>query len=194
MPEVRRGRGRPAAPPVACIRLPSLVPVPFFLPRSRSVLPFCRPTKMKLAVDENLGKLALWLRALGLDVVYIRPGTSPARKRLISQGRLFLTKTRRRPLAGALVIDSDDPGQQLKEAALKLSIDPERLTPFSRCLRCNTLLQTLSREEAAASVPEYVLATQRIFKLCPRCGRVFWPGTHQARMAGRLEALKREIS
>ena len=149
---------------------------------------------MQLAVDENLGKLALWLRVLGLDVVYIRPGTGPVRKTVLSRKRIFLTKTRRQPLPGALVIQAEDPFQQLKEAVRKLSLELDRTELFSRCLRCNTLLKTVTKEEAAGAVPEYVLATQTVFKYCPDCDKFFWPGTHRVRMARWIEDLKREIS
>jgi uncharacterized protein with PIN domain len=59
--------------------------------------------------------------------------------------------------------------------------------PFSRCPECNGELVDISHEEAAALVPPYVWHTQRHFRRCTRCGRVFWKGTHYPGMHERLE-------
>ena len=149
---------------------------------------------MKLVLDENLGRLATWLRVLGLDTVYLRPGTGPKQKEALARGRILLSRTGRKSSGRTLVIESDDPFDQLRETLAALSLDPDRLKPFSRCLRCNTPLRPISREKAAGTVPDYVLATQSGFKYCPACRKVFWPGTHQARMARRIERLKLEMS
>ncbi|WP_347335239.1 Mut7-C RNAse domain-containing protein, partial [Ralstonia pseudosolanacearum] len=40
----------------------------------------------------------------------------------------------------------------------------------------------LSAEEAAASVPPRVRERQHLFSTCDVCRRVYWPGSHWARM------------
>ena len=151
-------------------------------------------TTVKLAVDETLGRLTTWLRVLGLDTVYLKPGTSPDQKAGLCRGRIFLGRTGAAIPGERIVIRADDSFDQLKEAVKRLGLDLDRLEPFSRCLKCNSLLGSIPHEKAAGLVPDYVLSTQPFFKSCPACDRVFWPGTHQARMAKRLERLRSEIS
>jgi uncharacterized protein with PIN domain len=38
-------------------------------------------------------------------------------------------------------------------------------------------------------VPPFVAATAPRFRVCPGCGRVYWPGTHADRIARRLDTL-----
>ncbi len=151
-------------------------------------------TTPRLAVDETLGRLATWLRVLGLDTVYLKPGTNPEQKARLCRGRIFLGRSGAGIPGQRIVIRADDPFDQLKETVQGLNLDLDGLAPFSRCLRCNSPLESIPREKAAGLVPDYVLSTQPFFKSCPACNRVFWPGTHQARMAERLERLRSEIS
>ena len=162
--------------------------------RSPAARPGDDPKTVKLAVDENLGRLATWLRVLGLDTVYLKPGTDPDQKAALAQGRIFLGRAGQTLPGHRIAIQAEDPFEQLLETARKLELRFDRLRLFSRCLRCNSPLRPISREAAAGLVPDYVLTTQSHFKSCPGCGRIFWPGTHQARMAGRLERLRSEIS
>jgi len=148
---------------------------------------------MKFAVDDTLGKLATWLRILGFDTVLLRSGPLSPRKPVSEEDRILLTRCSRAP-EGALIIKADKPWEQLKEAIPALGLDLDGTAPFSRCLRCNTLLREITGEEAAGAVPEYVLVTHSAFKHCPDCGKIFWPGTHQSRMTEMLVRLKREIS
>jgi len=60
---------------------------------------------------------------------------------------------------------------------------------FSRCAECNTPLIPASKESVRDTVPPYVFQTQRRFLRCPHCQRVYWRGTHWARMLSRIEDL-----
>ena len=83
----------------------------------------------------------------------------------------------------------DDWRRQLAQVTRELGL---RQTPqFTRCLACNTPLETRSREEAGPHVPAYVHRTQPSFLGCPSCGRYYWHGTHATRMEKILgEALQ----
>ena len=148
--------------------------------------------------DAMLGGLARWLRTLGLDVAY-EPALDDAE--LVAQaareGRVILTRDRKlveRKLARRhLLIASDEVSEQLRQvlAAFRIEIDPVRV--LSRCLRCNVPLVELPVELALPRVPPFVARTQRQFRECPSCRRVFWPATHVARMRQRLAALGVEL-
>jgi|YNPNPStandDraft_1061719.scaffolds.fasta_scaffold03450_5 uncharacterized protein with PIN domain len=148
--------------------------------------------KVRFLVDRMLGALARNLRMVGFDASYAPGG--PWRsllERAVGEGRWLLTKkydpTRARFKVPLLKILHDDPGRQVVQVlrSLHLTIDPTLW--LGRCLRCNTPLSDLTREEARPWVPEYVAYTQGRFRRCPSCGRVFWPGTHSDRMLRTIE-------
>jgi len=72
-----------------------------------------------------------------------------------------------------------------------------QLRPFTRCMGCNGRLRPIGAHEAARSVPPRVLLVQRRFTRCEDCGRVYWPGTHQAKLehvVARARAARRPAS
>ncbi len=145
----------------------------------------------RFIVDVMLGRLARWLRALGYDTLYSSDMDDAAlAQRALAEGRILLTRdvelTRRRGLR-TLLITQDDLAQQLYQAvsALQLSSDEA----FSRCLDCNVPLSDCDRAVAEVHVPAYVFATQPRFRRCAECGRIYWRGTHWARMQAALQQI-----
>jgi len=81
-------------------------------------------------------------------------------------------------------VADNDPRQQLEHLVSELNLRAEvRLT---RCSVCNTPTVPARAEEVEAAVPEHVRRTQRQFRRCPTCGRLYWPGSHVERMQARL--------
>jgi uncharacterized protein with PIN domain len=67
---------------------------------------------------------------------------------------------------------------QLRQVADRFSIVPfDRI--MTRCLRCNETLKVVDPSEVRERVPPYVFESQRDFKTCDRCRRVYWKGTHR---------------
>ena len=148
----------------------------------------------KLFADAMLGALARWLRALDLDVAYDPSLDDPALVDFsVAEGRTILTRdrrlTERRLARNHILIRSDDVAEQVRQVleTLGVSPDPERF--FARCLRCNEPLVDIDPETARARVPPWVARTQQEFRLCPECGRIYWPGTHASRIRERLEGM-----
>jgi uncharacterized protein with PIN domain len=74
-----------------------------------------------------------------------------------------------------------DPKRQLLEIVCRF--DLSRLArPFTRCMRCNTVLQDVSKSEVLAELPPQTAAAHDEFRRCPGCGRVYWKGAHYRRM------------
>jgi uncharacterized protein len=129
-------------------------------------------------VDAMLGKLAKWLRILGFDAEY--PCEVP------SQGRTFITARRRVRYSGAIVVTSKNCLEQLKSVLEEAGVQPDPELFLSRCLECNIPVQDASRESVLEEVPAAILAEPRQFSRCLKCGRVFWVGSHGARMKRQL--------
>lgn len=145
----------------------------------------------RFLVDAMLGKLARWLVLLGYDAKFAGvDGRSDLEllRQAQAEGRTFVTKDRRIPeVAGlpVIVLRGKDSEEQLRELALKP--DPAKL--FSRCADCNVPLDALSREEALPLVPPKVRTLETPFWRCPKCGKLFWNGTHTDRIVATLKRL-----
>lgn len=142
---------------------------------------------MRFIADRTLGKLAKKLRVLGLDVVYWGGGNPEgALKAAAAEGRALLTRSRRvRGKTGGLpihVVEANDPREQILEVLSAFELRPESNQFFSRCLMCNEALVPIPKEEAEGKVPDFIHRTYDSFHICPRCHRIYWPGTHFQRM------------
>jgi hypothetical protein len=149
---------------------------------------------MKFAADCMLGTLAKWLLILGHDVAYFRRIEDDDLVALAArEKRTILTCDRRLVERRAardhvLLIRSQDLreqiGQVLRERRLR--VDATRL--LGRCLRCNTINESVPRSAVRGRVPTYVYRTQSRFTRCARCDRVYWRATHVSRMIEHLAA------
>lgn len=145
--------------------------------------------RARFFADSMLGGLARWLRILGYDTAW-EPEIDDRElaRRGAAEHRWVLTRDRR--LADArwtedlLLLASDNPLEQLREVAAKVPLSMARV--FTRCSRCNRHLERLSPEEAERlRLPDVSGPLYR----CPECGRIYWQGSHTARMRGTLEAV-----
>jgi hypothetical protein len=142
---------------------------------------------VRFIADRTLGKLAKKLRVLGFDVVYWRGGNlEGALKAAASEGRALLTRSRRvQEKTEGLpihVVEANDPRQQILEVLSAFKLRPEADQFFSRCLMCNEALVPIPKGEAEGKVPDFIHRTYDSFHICPRCHRIYWPGTHFQRM------------
>ena len=92
-----------------------------------------------------------------------------------------------------MILTSDDLTAQLTEICRRLHLAPEDWEPLRRCSRCNAILEPIPPEQAEGRVPDFISQSQRQFLECPKCRRVFWEGSHQARIRQRLHKLQEDI-
>jgi len=152
---------------------------------------------VKFIADRTLGKLAKKLRVLGFDSLYWRGGNlEEAAKAAFAGGRVLLTRSRRVPekLEGlqVLVVEANDPKEQIQEVFSKLDLRPEAGLFFSRCLMCNQALLAIAKEEVEGKVPDFIYRSYHFFHICPSCHRIYWPGTHLERMKKTMETPQAE--
>ncbi len=137
---------------------------------------------IRFVLDEQLGKLARWLRILGQDVIYKnrfedREIIELARE----ENRLILTRdSQLKNLAGDLplyLVKENYPALQLPEVVKRFK-DKMGFYMFSRCVECNQPLNDIPKEQVAGKVPPYVFKTQENFRHCTVCDKYFWSATH----------------
>ncbi len=144
----------------------------------------------RFLADAMLGGLARWLRVLGYDTVAAaHPSDADLVRQARQEGRILLTRDRallaeKRP-SQVLLIESTNPLVQLRQVVSHYGL-PWQARLFSRCLRCNALLQPVPSHEVQSQVPAYVCQHQRRFMRCPACGRIYWEGSHVQHMRDQL--------
>jgi uncharacterized protein with PIN domain len=144
-------------------------------------------TPRRFFADAMLGKLAKWLRILGCDVAF-DPAISDRKIacRGSREGRVILTRDtlliqRKEVRDNYFFVCGDSYQDQLRQVVAHFRIDPAEGL-FTRCVRCNELLEEVPKPRVAGKVPPFVFRTQRSFGSCARCGRIYWKGTHWEEM------------
>ena len=157
-----------------------------------------KPGPPKFIVDLNVGRLARRLRMMGYDAVFINGLDDDELVRIaLREGRILLTKDqgimRRRIVAcgkvRALLITDGDVRRQLRQVVRAFDLEAGS-RPFTRCMECNEPLHARTKAEVRHLVPPYVYATQDQYMQCPRCGRVYWRGTHWERMNHEIRGME----
>lgn len=150
----------------------------------------------KFIIDQNVGKLAKLLRLLGYDTIFFTGETDTQMvNAALAENRIILTRDthilERRAVTNGkiktLLINSDNIEEQIKQVLCDLHLDDFK--PFSLCLEDNQLLVDRTRDEVKNRVPPYVWQTQKEYRECPGCHRIFWKGTHWDAMTRRLKRL-----
>ncbi len=150
-------------------------------------------TPLRFLADSTLGKLCKHLRMAGFDCRYDGRLPDGVRLRALSRLEKRLVLTRAQRVAALLreesvvFVHDNDPDAQMRQVIHQLAIRRDALRPLTRCLRCNEELTAIHQNELTGRVPEYVLQHAVQFRICPCCGRVYWPGSHARRMTDVLE-------
>lgn len=147
--------------------------------------------ELRFFADVMMHRLVRWLRAMEFDTVWedAIPDAELVRRAFIEH-RHILTLDRRLPVewrvGNILLLKSDDPLEQLREAVSHFDLKPPKQL-FTRCLICNTGLRPAAPDDIAEQVPEPVRLAQHDFRWCPRCRKVFWNGSHTDRMRSAIQ-------
>lgn len=152
---------------------------------------------MKFIVDQNLGSLTKWLRFLGFNAVQIKLNLKDPQNLPKPELDTFIL-TRQKSLPGKfnrtdlITLTTDQTESQLEEICRRLKLKPYRGS-LTRCSTCNRTLQPISQSEAEGRVPDFTSHRQQQFFECPTCHKVYWEGSHQARIRSRLKKLQEDI-
>lgn len=146
-----------------------------------------RPLRQtRFVLDTHLGRLAVYLRMLGFDTLYRNDYRDEELARISSEERrILLTRDRgllkRNAVTRGYCVRSTEPRQQLIEVLRRFDLFGS-LAPFQRCLRCNGTLQPVRKEEVINRLPPRTRRYYDEFRICIRCGQIYWKGSHYQRM------------
>jgi uncharacterized protein len=138
---------------------------------------------MKFICDNTLGKLTKYLRVLGFDTISLNDLDMLNRyKNQDDPPLLFTKRTKTISYQPAIFIQSNRIQEQIKEIEkiIKPYINDNDF--MTRCIECNTLLESAVKADIEARVPEYIYHHHEEFKVCPSCKKVYWEGTHTEQM------------
>jgi len=149
---------------------------------------------VKILLTKELGRLAKWLRILGIDAEYTRQGNNASVIiQALREDRMILTRNHHLPASRGIriiILKEEAIKEQLGEALKALSVRLESLQMFTRCTVCNKELTPVEKNAVQEKVPQYVFETHDEFFICPQCSRIYWRGTHWGNVRELLDSIK----
>jgi uncharacterized protein with PIN domain len=147
----------------------------------------------RFVLDVHLGTLAGDLRMLGFDARYRNDAHDPELAEISQrESRILLTRDRgllmRSAVTHGYLLRETDPQRQLAEVVRRFDL-AEGFRPFTRCMRCNGLLDPIAKEAIQDRLLPKTRRYYDTFAICRACGRIYWPGSHYENMRQRLERL-----
>jgi uncharacterized protein with PIN domain len=137
-------------------------------------------------LDTHLGQLAAYLRMLGFDTLYRNDYADDELARVSSaEGRILLTRDlgllKRGIVTHGYFVRETNPQQQIAEVLRRYQITGA-ITPLRRCIRCNGVLQPVSKTEIEARLEPKTRAYYQEFSICTACDQIYWKGSHYERI------------
>ncbi len=191
-----RIQGRPADFEHIVSQGDAIVVEPHSLPMNPFQATLLRPIPLnehRFLVDVNVGKLAPLLRMLGFDTAYDWTWRDRAIADLAArEGRIVLTRDqgllKRKKIVWGKFIRGRTPDDQLPEVLDFFGLaGPFAL--FSRCLRCNALLEEVNKSEIIHRLEPKTKRYFNRFQICPSCRRIFWRGSHHEKMLRSMASM-----
>jgi uncharacterized protein with PIN domain len=151
--------------------------------------------RIRFVADVHLGRLATYLRMLGFDTLYRNDYQDEELVRFsVDEGRVLLTQDRgilsRKKVVRGYLVPESDPRHQLEKILNRFDLH-ESIKPFGRCLRCNTFLKPIAKEETRDRLPPETQKRHNMFWVCSDCGRIYWRGKHYKHMVRFIDDLVR---
>jgi uncharacterized protein with PIN domain len=147
----------------------------------------------RFVLDAHLGKLARLLRLLGFDTLYRNDFDDAEIVDIsIEQGRIVLTRDRGILKHGRLThgycVRSPASVEQVREVVARFDLRSS-IAPFKRCMMCNGAIRVVSRRDVEHRLPPRASRDHDEFRHCEGCDRVYWKGSHYARLRALVQRL-----
>jgi len=145
-------------------------------------------------LDNHLGQLATYLRMLGFDCLYRNDYQDDELAQVSSkEGRVLLTRDRRllmrKVITRGYCPHQTDPRQQAVEVLQRFGLFGQ-VKPFQRCLRCNSPLQLVSKQDIIERLQPLTKIYFEEFHLCPSCNQIYWKGSHYGHMLEMISEME----
>lgn len=146
------------------------------------------PLPPRFVADNHIGRLARYLRLLGLDTVYSPTLDDPELAAIAhAEQRVLLTRDRRllmrREVVYGYCLRTTDTREQLRAVVRRYDL-ARHSRPWRRCLRCNGLLHVVAKADVLDRLEPLTKLHYEAFRRCAGCGQVYWDGSHTARLSG----------
>jgi len=147
--------------------------------------------ELRFVLDIHLAKLARYLRMLGFDTLHENDFEDSVIADISQRDqRIVLTRDRgllkRRIITHGRYVRQIEPRRQLREIIDWLDLS-RLMRPFSRCIRCNGLLQEVSKDLVTEQIREDTRVYYQQFWKCGSCGHIYWKGSHYQKMKRFVE-------
>lgn len=151
------------------------------------------PRPARFALDTHLGRLAAYLRMLGVDTWYRNDaGDALLAAVAADEERVLLSRDRgllkRSAVTWGYCPRSTDTRAQLLAVIARYQLQGE-LRPWQRCLRCNGELVPVEKAAVLDQLEPKTRLYYDEFRRCAGCGQVYWQGSHHTRMDAFLRDL-----
>ena len=150
----------------------------------------------RFVLDVHLGKLSGYLRLLGFDTLYRNDYDDVQLARLsFDEHRILLTRDRgllkRSMVTHGYCVREADPQRQAIEVLRRFDLR-RLIAPFSRCIRCNGLLQRADKNALGDKLPAHTREYYGEFQICSQCSNIYWKGSHYQRLVNLIELVAGE--
>jgi len=155
------------------------------------------PTVLRFVADGHLGKLTRNLRLLGFDVAYdCRADDRQLLTIMEAENRALLTRDRRLLMHAVVKAGycprSQEPDEQTIEIIRRFDLF-DLIAPFTRCLRCNAVLQPVTKTDIMEKLEPLTKIYYDQFRRCTGCGQIYWSGSHFTKLQKRLEQIRARL-
>lgn len=144
------------------------------------------PAPSKFILDVHLGKLARRLRLLGFDCSYDNEmDDAEIMQRSFTERRIILTRDRgilkHRKVVHGYLVRSDHVDEQVQEILTRFSLH-DAIQTWLRCMACNGLLEQVEKSEIMDRLEPKTRLYYDDFRRCTVCDRLYWQGSHYAKI------------
>jgi uncharacterized protein with PIN domain len=148
----------------------------------------------RFVTDGHLGGLTRNLRLLGFDVAYPKNADDGQLLDVMSrENRALLTRDRRLLMHGIVQHGycprSQNADEQTIEVIRRFDL-LELIAPFTRCLRCNALLEAAAKADVIDRLEPLTKIYYDQFRRCPDCKQIYWSGSHFPKLQKRIEEIR----
>jgi len=148
----------------------------------------------RFVADGHLGGLTRNLRLLGFDVAYCQNADDRQLLEVMARENRALLTRDRRLLMHAIVQHgywprSQNADEQAIEVVRRFDLS-ELIAPFTRCLRCNALLEEATKSEIIDKLEPLTKIYYDQFRRCPDCKQIYWRGSHFPKLQKRIEEIR----